>query len=47
MELEIYREDSLYVVAWGSKDVYVKFQYETEAYAFAREMVSTFTGVTV
>jgi len=47
MELEIFNDGGYFVVAWGAKGVFVKFDRREEAHKFAREMISTFTGVDV
>ena len=47
MELEIFNDGSFIVVAWNAKGVFVKFDRREEAHKFAREMISTFTGVDV
>lgn len=47
MTLEIYEDGDQWVVCWSYKDVFVKFYRYEDACAFAREMISNWTGVTV
>jgi len=49
MELEIFKdEDSCtWVITWESKGIYIRFPNQADAHLFAREMISTYSGVTI
>jgi hypothetical protein len=49
MEIELYQDDGscTWVVAWGSKGIYVRLPDFERASLFARDMITTYSGVSV
>jgi len=49
MEIEIYKDDGSdgWILAWESKGIFLTLPTQADAHLFAREMISTYSGVTI